>query len=207
MTLRRRFFPSRTAQQVPGQTVQVEVQLRPEATAAAPAASASADGCACDADGVAWFSDWSGWSEGEWGASVWSVQRAVASGATYSDETWQWTADRLVAGYAEINNEVTQVWRAVVLGRTLCDVQWTWADDASGLPAGAQWAGLVVEQVGASLRVSVGPGWPAGGSDAQWWGELTATATCGGETVGTLILRPGFNLWVAPLPAIEGAGP
>ena len=37
MAPRRRFFPSTTAQKVPGRTVELEMQLRPVATAAAPA--------------------------------------------------------------------------------------------------------------------------------------------------------------------------
>ena len=39
MTLRRRFFPSTPVQQAPGQTVQLEVQMRPGGAAAAPAAA------------------------------------------------------------------------------------------------------------------------------------------------------------------------
>ena len=39
MTPRRRFFPSTTVQKVPGRTVELEMQLRPVATAPVPAAA------------------------------------------------------------------------------------------------------------------------------------------------------------------------
>ena len=50
--MRRRFFPATPVQQVPGRTVELEVQLRPAAPPAPPAAE---EGCNCDvAYALAW---------------------------------------------------------------------------------------------------------------------------------------------------------
>ena len=52
MTLRRRFFPSTPVQQAPGQTVQLEVQMRPEVLEPMPEPQLAGD-CECNVGGVA----------------------------------------------------------------------------------------------------------------------------------------------------------
>ena len=54
MTLRRRFFPSTPVQQAPGQTVQLEVQMRPEVPEATPEPQPAGD-CECNVWGAALY--------------------------------------------------------------------------------------------------------------------------------------------------------
>lgn len=207
--VRRRFFPSKPVQTAPGQTVQLEVQLRPEQKQAAVPSAASSSGYVCDVDGVAWFNDWLSYDGTHWSPEgyVLSAKTADMAEPDADQGVYWWSGGRLMGGYVEINSELTQIWRAVVLGRTLCDVQWTWSLNAPSLPGGSDswWDGVSVTEVGGTLIVRVKPGGLA--TDGQWWSELTATATCGGTNIGALVLRPGFNLLNGSLPAIDTAGP
>ena len=52
MTERRRFFPATPVQRVPGRTVELEMQLRPEVPEATPEPQLAGD-CECNVGGVA----------------------------------------------------------------------------------------------------------------------------------------------------------
>ena len=202
MTLRRRFFPSTPVQQVPGQTVSLEVQLRPEVPPApAPAAAApppSGD-CVCDVLGVLMAPEiipqpWSMIDDG-WG-----------SAEAYAFVTRpKMDASRVTGGYLEIpqgetETEERRTVRFLVLGATLCSVEWTWALTRPPLPPPPEgegwgepfWRGVSVAAEGGTLLVSLLSG--AIYADDPWYAELRATALCGGQPVGEIVLRPGFNL-------------
>ena len=207
---RRRFFPTKRVQQVPGRTVELELEIKPKV----PGVVCPPGACECDVDGVAWFGDWyatNSMPEDTWRSGAYSA-KGVAQGMYEPDSaTWQ-LGGRLVSSYTDINapgeaEVVLNLWRAVVLGRTLCDVQWTWSLNVPAFPPSEGfspwWDGIEVTEQAGSLLVRVGDGAEYPWDGQPWWAELTATATCAGEAVGTLVLRPGFNLWNGDLPAIE----
>lgn len=200
---RRRFFPSKRVQQEPGRTVELALELKPNA----PLVQAS--GCKCDVDGVAWYGDWYTWegSEKDHSAGGPGYAFGVSQGMKPVGSSTRLQGGRLVGTYVDIPDEIPMLLRAVVLGRTLCDVQWAWTLDTPELPnADTWWEGLDITELNGSLMVNVGYGRSAGVDVAPaWWAELRASATCAGQRVGTLVLRPGFNLWNADpaLPDIE----
>ena len=199
---RRRFFPSKRVQQEPGRTVELDLQLKPEgAKVECPPGS-----CVCDVDGVAWFGDWYATPsmENDWRIGVRSATGAATQGMV-EPEGFAWrVGGRVVGAYVDIEppdeaEPRPHIWRAVVLGRTLCDVQWTWSLDVPEFPSFdgfiPWWDGIEVTELAGSLLVRVGDGYDFPWEGEAWWATFRATATCAGEPVGTLELRPGFNLW------------
>ena len=78
MSERRRFFPATPVQRVPGRTVELEMQLRPEAPVAAAPLPAPSGGCECAGVVATWLDlppfGGVGWVEEEVGASVTRVR-------------------------------------------------------------------------------------------------------------------------------------
>ena len=200
MAPRRRFFPSTTAQKVPGRTVELETQLRPVATAPVPAAAAAAS-----VNEVGWFSpifdgwwEW-GWEElpdGRWLAgagngaieSIWEGDRA---GMNSPAPTAVFRCMEITAR-ADWAKNVSTSHVGVVQGSSMTDVRWEAAWDAPSVGDPTVSAGIgnrfrtwgnviVVEQLNTG-----GSGGP-GGTD--WTETLTATAFSGGEAVGTLVIN------------------
>lgn len=205
MTERRRFFPSKRVQQVPGRSVELDVQLQPNTECAGGA-------CECDVDGVAWLGDWFFWRselQPAYMVKPTPTNAWMLPSGSRVDATNKW----LTGCYLEIPPEYSDQWeseselvslRAMVMGRTLCDVKWTWSLNTPELPDGevysSWWDGLEVKEQSGTLLVRVLPGVYWG--ETAWWAELTATATCAGKPVGTLVMRPGFNLG-GEMPEIE----
>ena len=195
---RRRFFPQRPAQGVPGQTLALETLLRPEA---APQRAAAA--CSCDTLGVALVADYlpdAYGVPGEPPGYVW------VSNYVYAPRLAGW---RVTGGYVSVPNtyEAPLQLRAVLIGATLCAVEWHWTLDVPPIPGGGYggpggayeaswWGGLEVEPQGNALGLTVLQGGFYGGD--TWWAELRATASCAGQPVGELVLRPGTGLSSTP---------
>ncbi|QIL81792.1 hypothetical protein G7047_19120 [Diaphorobacter sp. HDW4A] len=181
MSQRRRFFPATRAQQIPGNTVEVEFQLQPEAQAAAEPSEPGA--CQCDIYGAMWSIDILQSGDGGYGSIY--IEKA------------EFQDSRLVSGYIWIPSmEVSGVQiRASLLGRTLCDVSWRWELNTPPPPSGdytVVWDGVEIEEQGNTVLVTVLPGEYFGTS--LWFAELKLTAICAGEEVATLNMNPGFNL-------------
>lgn len=201
MTLRRRFFPSTPVQQAIGQTVKLEVQLRPDAPVAAPtrAPAPEPSDCTCDVAGLLIAPEIRPQPGSELGGG-WGA----AEGYAYISRPR--IEDGLVTGcYYEIPSGDPgnlPALRFMVIGRTLCNVDWTWELTRPPFPPPPgedwdpqYWNGVDVQEQGGSLLVTV-----QGGriyAEVPWWAELTATATCGGELLGAIVLRLGVNTWGA----------
>lgn len=224
---RRRFFPAKGAQTVPGATAQVQVQLQP------PGKGEAAAPIAADIAGPAllpeWryemgagrvkvpYSEWDEWAlENEWGeGTYWYWKKeppAIKHGSGYVLPAAQWSEDgrmtRCWVNLGEIKRPLR--FRAVLLGRAMSDVQWTASLDAPALPSnwsrelGELWPGGVdVEDEGHSLLIRVHPGKAGGGGQGSWTAALTLTASAGGQEVGTLTLHLG---WRVKPPATELQG-
>lgn len=195
--MRRRFFPSRAVQRIPGPRVALGMQVHPSAPAAPVQASGGA--CACDVAGVALLPDFIGhpWYE-EGRRAVASTDQATAYAPVF--EGW-----RLVSTYVDIPAPWDEwgaplTMRAVVIGSTTCSVDWTWVVDVPELPPGAYgsegwWDGVELQVQDGTLLITVLQGdssadWYA----PPWWATVTATATCAGVPVGSVTLMPGFQL-------------
>jgi hypothetical protein len=205
MAPRRRFFPSTTAQKVPGRTVELEMQLRRGMLALPPASGSGGDGGAGQIDGVSWFSPifdgWWAWHwdelpDGRWEVnesdggilSIWEgdpqgMELPVPTSTFRCVEITAWSG--IVGG-----NSTHHV--GVVQGSAMSDVRWEAAWDAPSVGDPTVSAGIgnrfwtwgnviVVEQLSTG-----GAGGPGG---TNWTETLTATAFSGGTEVGTLVFH------------------
>lgn len=199
MTLRRRFFPSTPVQQAPGQTVQLEVQMRPEVLEPMPEPQLAGD-CECNVGGVALLMELNA-DQGE--ATSW--QSTYTTVVRPRREGW-----RLVGAYTPISGEYYPErprFRAVLAGLTTCNVTWTWTLDVPPFVENQDyvqwWDGVdVVEQDG-TLLVTLLEGFVYPPYGTAWWAELRMQASCAGETVGTLVLRPMVSQADSLLPLPE----
>lgn len=199
MTLRRRFFPSTPVQQAPGQTVQLEVQMRPEVLEPMPEPQLAGD-CECNVGGVALLMELNA-DQGE--ATSW--QSTYTTVVRPRREGW-----RLVGAYTPISGEYYPErprFRAVLAGLTTCNVTWTWTLDVPPFVENQGyvqwWDGVdVVEQDG-TLLVTLLEGFVYPPYGTAWWAELRMQASCAGETVGTLVLRPMVSQADSLLPLPE----
>lgn len=199
MTLRRRFFPSTPVQQAPGQTVQLEVQMRPEVLEPMPEPQLAGD-CECNVGGVALLMELNA-DQGE--ATSW--QSTYTTVVRQRREGW-----RLVGAYTPISGEYYPErprFRAVLAGLTTCNVTWTWTLDVPPFVENQGyvqwWDGVdVVEQDG-TLLVTLLEGFVYPPYGTAWWAELRMQASCAGETVGTLVLRPMVSQADSLLPLPE----
>lgn len=197
--MRRRFFPSRRVQRVPGQQVALEVQLRPEAPVPAPA-----DECVCDVAGARWL--WSlgpgdaGWQEepdGTWLRSGSSLFMSSAS-------IWHGTPDRFDRagtplegpGFRCVHIDIAYelgtpgVFVGVIQGQALCDAGWDLAwEHASGADPALSSRGH--RAVAAGNMVYVYPAINNGNSDEE--DTLVARAQCSGQVVGEISMRLVFT--------------
>lgn len=184
--MRRRFFPGQPVQTTPGKTVELEVQLRPEVPEATPEPQLAGD-CECNVGGVALLVELNAdQSDGHsWQSTYTTVVRPRREG-------W-----RLVGAYTPISGGYypgRPQFRAVLAGLTTCNVTWTWTLDVPPFVENQGyvqwWDGVdVVEQDG-TLLVTLLEGFVYPPYDTAWWAELRMQASCAGETVGTLVLRP-----------------
>lgn len=184
--MRRRFFPGQPVQTTPGKTVELEVQLRPEVPEATPEPQLAGD-CECNVGGVALLVELNAdQSDGHsWQSTYTTVVRPRREG-------W-----RLVGAYTPISGGYypgRPQFRAVLAGLTTCNVTWTWTLDVPPFVENQGyvqwWDGVdVVEQDG-TLLVTLLEGFVYPPYGTAWWAELRMQASCAGETVGTLVLRP-----------------
>lgn len=184
--MRRRFFPGQPVQTTPGKTVELEVQLRPEVPEATPEPQLAGD-CECNVGGVALLVELNAdQSDGNsWQSTYTTVVRPRREG-------W-----RLVGAYTPISwwdYPGRPQFRAVLAGLTTCNVTWTWTLDVPPFVENQGyvqwWDGVdVVEQDG-TLLVTLLDGFVYPPYGTAWWAELRMQASCAGETVGTLVLRP-----------------
>ena len=189
MAPRRRFFPSTTAQKVPGRTVELEMQLRPEAPAAPPPSAG-----ACEVLGAGWITT-------AWGAGEDIGNGRVRFGPSYDAHTvWAGTPAHVddqgqalgvpgpqfhcVHMSAYVFHRPT-AWHAVLQGTALTDAHWTyqWQNKEVGEPLSPA-SGCLVSSWGNVLLV-LGPEYLSGTSGSEL---LTAWAWCGGQQVGEVTL-------------------
>ena len=197
--MRRRFFPGQPVQTTPGKTVELEVQLRPEVPEATPEPQLAGD-CECNVGGVALLMELNA-DQGE--ATSW--QSTYTTVVRPRREGW-----RLVGAYTPISGEYYPErprFRAVLAGLTTCNVTWTWTLDTPPFPDNqgyAQWwDGVEVVEQDGTLLVTVLEGLVYPPYGASWWAELRMQASCAGETVGTLVLRPWASHSESTLPLPE----
>ena len=197
--MRRRFFPGQPVQTTPGKTVELEVQLRPEVPEATPEPQLAGD-CECNVGGVALLVELNAdQSDGNsWQSTYTTVVRPRREG-------W-----RLVDAYTPISGGYYHgrpQFRAVLAGLTTCNVTWTWTLDVPPFVENQGyvqwWDGVdVVEQDG-TLLVTLLEGFVYPPYGTAWWAELRMQASCAGETVGTLVLRPMVSQADSLLPLPE----
>ena len=197
--MRRRFFPGQPVQTTPGKTVELEVQLRPEVPEATPEPQLAGD-CECNVGGVALLVELNAdQSDGNsWQSTYTTVVRPRREG-------W-----RLVGAYTPISGGYDPgrpQFRAVLAGLTTCNVTWTWTLDVPPFVENQGyvqwWDGVdVVEQDG-TLLVTLLEGFVYPPYGTAWWAELRMQASCAGETVGTLVLRPMVSQADSLLPLPE----
>ena len=197
--MRRRFFPGQPVQTTPGKTVELEVQLRPEVPEATPEPQLAGD-CECNVGGVALLVELNAdQSDGNsWQSTYTTVVRPRREG-------W-----RLVGAYTPISGGYypgRPQFRAVLAGLTTCNVTWTWTLDVPPFVENQGyvqwWDGVdVVEQDG-TLLVTLLEGFVYPPYGTAWWAELRMQASCAGETVGTLVLRPMVSQADSLLPLPE----
>lgn len=225
MSERRRFFPARPVQRVPGQRVELEVQLRAEVPVVAMPAKAS--GCVCDVAGVTWFDPTGiGWTLPSYIGGGYSsplieshgvyVAPGPVGGPNY--ETWvgspvDFDGGGAAAPIVSSTFFCTQVfidrWEGETslnvliggaVGAALCDVQWAFEWDHARDPSDPSIGrlGLGVRPVGNMFYVH-----PTGLDPIETLAEglyldtLTATARCGGDAspVGVLTLNFERYIW------------
>ena len=194
MTPRRRFFPSTTVQKVPGRTAELEMQLRPVATAPAPAAAPAPAN-------VTWLPHQSLWrgvwqtvflGDGQWDINNgWVIPRSIWEGVPGNLDD---VRPELSAEFrcTEIEVVITGSigvrdleYFGVIQGATLVDARWEFEWDPANVddPSFSQrlhraWA------FGNVIRVLLRP---AGGS-REGQETLIARAFSGGAQVGELKL-------------------
>lgn len=196
MTGRRRFFPSRPAQTVPGRTVELELRLQPGGGATGAVAGSGTGPSA----GVALF------------PAMEESFHMAESGMRLQPWLQVPTFDewRLTRAYVSILSSGETVFDAVVIGQAGA-VTWTWSlNQPDEFPpynyhdpediGPVSWEGVDVVQRDSTLRIRIKLGeLPLSGP--AWWATLTCVASVGGEVVGQIMLRPGFllNLYVPPI--------
>ncbi len=192
---RRRFFPARAVQQVPGETVEFGVQLRKQGAVAAVKA------CECEVLGVAWFG---------------TLTSAGADLSTSPDDDdpalvvahdWlpSWAADlttkwvrpegddpdrlppegpgtRCVAVRTDASERAALF--GAIIGAQLGAVRWVLRWDNPGDTPARSGRGQEAVVAGNGLWIAITGGLPDGPPTET----LTATATCNGSHVGTLTL-------------------
>ena len=195
MAPRRRFFPSTTVQKVPGRTAELEMQLRPVATAPAPAAAPAPAN-------VTWLPHQSLWGgvrqtvflgDGQWDINNgWTIPRSIWEGVPGNLDD---VRPELSAEFRCIEIEVvTSVWIklgrdleyfGVIQGATLADARWDFEWNKPHLENPAYSKRLHRAEVfGNVVRVLLTP---TGGS-LESRETLTARAYSGGAQVGELRL-------------------
>ena len=191
MTPRRRFFPSTTVQKVPGRTVELEMQLRPVATAAAPAPA-----------NVTWLPHQSLWrgvwqtvflGDGQWDINNgWVIPRSIWEGVpgNLDDVRPELSAEFRCTEIEVVTPSLIGAGRnleyfGVIQGATLVDARWEFEWDPANVddPSFSQrlhraWA------FGNVIRVLLRP---ADGSP-EGQETLIARAFSGGAQVGELKL-------------------
>ena len=196
MASRRRFFPSRPVQQVPGRTVELEMQLRPVATAPAPAAAPAPANVTWLPhqslwDGVGRETDFLG--DGQWD---------INNGRGIPRSIWEGVPGNLDDVRPELSAEfrcieievVTSYWIelgrdleyfGVIQGATLADARWDFEWNEPHLENPAYSKRLHRAEVfGNVVRVLLTP--TDGGPESRE--TLTARAYSGGAQVGELKL-------------------
>lgn len=202
--VRRRFFPTTTAQAVPGRTVELEVQLRPrENGTSAISQDGGGEPGGDDIIGAGWFSPvfdiWTTWSWALQPDGRWSIEDEVISS--------QWEGDPGVAElpvptatFRCVELRAHSDWHegpsthhiGVLQGVAMSDVRWeaSWDAPSSSDPSVSDAIGnrfttwgnvIVVEQINTG-----GDGGPGG---VNWTETLTATAYSGGSAIETIILH------------------
>lgn len=210
MTVRRRFFPSRPVQQVPGQSVELALQLRPAVSSVAATASTSDPGTV-GARCTGWIStglqaapsdayEVDELSEGhyEFGGAFISTSRDYTG---LISSTWLGTpallngddvprpvcADDFVCTDLVIETSVNKQFpgRAYVAVAPGCTwaVEWDSADPENPLVSGT--VGHVAHILGETLMVDL---LDTGGGDSDLEEVLTATATSGAVVIAVLSL-------------------
>ena len=194
MTPRRRFFPSTTVQKVPGRTAELEMQLRPVATAPVPAAAPA---------NVTWLPHQSLWEgvvretvflgDGRWDINNgWRIPRSIWEGVpgNLDDVRPELSAEFRCTEIDVVNPYLIGAGRdleyfGVIQGATLVDARWEFEWDPANVddPSFSRrlhraWA------FGNVIRVLLTP--PVGSQEGQE--TLTARAYSGGAQVGELKL-------------------
>ena len=201
MTQRRRFFPSRPAQQLPGRSVELGLQLS-KSGQAVPSAGNAAPSDTAGIVGVALFPAMLPYLDSDFHPTEPVVALLGMQDTTLLRpyfESW-----RLVGGYVGISNSGPYVFDAVVIGSSAQAVTWTWTlDIPEELPpynfydpadtGVVSWQGMTVEEQAGGLRITVLAGeLPVAGP--SWYASLTCIASVGEEVVGRIAVRPGFTL-------------
>ena len=198
MAPRRRFFPSTTVQKVPGRTVELEMQLRPVATAAAPA-----PGGGTGPANVTWLPHQSLWDgverqtdflgDGQWDINNgWGIPRSIWEGVpgNLDDVRPELSAEFRCTEIEVVTSYLIEAGRdleyfGVIQGATLVDARWEFEWDPANVddPSFSQrlhraWA------FGNVIRVLLTP--TDGSLESQE--TLIARAFSGGAQVGELKL-------------------
>lgn len=190
---RRRFFPAQPVQRTPGNTVQVEFQIRPTAPPPAPT-PAPAPGCSCEATGVAWLvqpqytrDQWGAW----WG-DPWPDMRAYEITAVdeYGGPVIDWDtpmgpdfpAVRMPLAESD-ERALTLV--AIATGPQTRGVEWSVERSGSTFPIDVDAQSHVV--------ITLHPFETDGGTTRHE--VITLTARCGDTVVGTLRLQVYVEGW------------
>ena len=208
MTVRRRFFPSTPAQQQPGQHVELEMQLRPEAPPEqAPPTSASGD-CECDVIGAGWLVSMTahgadmGWQElpdGRWEISGYSVSAGSLTSywegvpETFSDWGMPLEGPTFRCKRLELYSYASPaaVIVGVLQGRTLCGARWhlAWDRQAAADSNSAQSINGHVARAEGNMVWVYQFLIPTGAAPNGQAEVLTAKAMCGGVKVAELVLE------------------
>lgn len=206
MSERRRFFPATPVQRVPGRTVELEMQLRPEAPVVVPAPQPAPLG-ECDLVGAGWLL---GSHLDSWYRDVLQVD-ALPDGRTRIWDAWGETVDSLWVGepaHVDENGAARPIpgpgfrcvhvgvrdsewaglgslFHAVLQGEGMTQAHWqfAWSGRAPGEPVSP--LGHVVTTWGNVLQVRAVADETGSGGESL----LTATAFCGGRPVDELTLR------------------
>lgn len=202
MAPRRRFFPSTTVQKVPGRTVELEMQLRPVATAPVPAAAPAPGGGTGPAN-VTWLPHQSLWDgvgretvflgDGQWDINNgWGIPRSIWEGVPgdLDDVRPELSAEFRCTEIEVVTSYLIEAGRdleyfGVIQGATLVDARWEFEWDPANVddPSFSQrlhraWA------FGNVIRVLLTP--TDGSLESQE--TLIARAFSGGAQVGELKL-------------------
>ena len=150
MAPRRRFFPSTTVQKVPGRTVELEMQLRPVATAPVPAAAPAPGGGTGPAN-VTWLPHQSLWDgvgretdflgDGQWDINNgWGIPRSIWEGipGNLDDVRPELSAEFRCIEIEVVTSDWIELGRdleyfGVIQGATLADARWEFEWDEPDL--------------------------------------------------------------------------